>query len=455
MATLARTRNRGPRRDHPRARATFFRGVVVIIVAGLLGFQLLRLYNGVPGENYGKAYVETPIIGNLLSHDAVRVAGKRVGQILKTDVGPGGEPRVELQLNPGTKLTADTGVRIRANGLLGARFVELVPGKSTQLLKNGATIRGTSSSYTYGLPEAIDVFDSKTRKGIQQTVGGLGAGMLNNGSGLNTTIQIAALRAPQFQSVMDSISGRQGAAARLFPALDSAFVTFDRNTKYVYPWLNALGDALVPFIKERDATRATLDAAPPALTAAAGGLSRGTKLLASIRHLSSAAAVTLPPAPAGVRSLNTLLKVGGPIVQSSTGFIGQARAGLNAPWDVSPGLDKIRPRLEQLIQNVKPLLTELDDHTCDFKNAAATLRSMTGFEQNAAGAELGQAMAFRLTAVVPGTDGVGLDGPGVLVKRSGYPADCLYKSRPYPQFDGTTNGNANGVPATTRKAVGK
>lgn len=455
MATLARTRNRGPRRDHPRARVTFLRGVIVIIVAGLLGFQLLRLYNGVPGENYEKAYVETPVIGNLLSHDAVRVAGKRVGQVLKTDVGPGGEPRVELQLNPGTKLTADTGVRIRANGLLGARFVELVPGRSTQLLKDGGTIRGTSSSYTYGLPEAIDVFDSNTRKGIQQTVGGLGAGVLNNGAGLNKTIDIAALRAPQFQSVMDSISARPDAAARLFPALSSAFVTFDRNTKYVYPWLNALGDALVPFIKEREATRSTLDAAPPALTAAADGLSRGTKLLASIRHLSSAAAVTLPPAPAGVRSLNTLLKVGGPIVQSSTGFIGQARAGLNAPWDVVPGLAKRAPRIDELLQNVKPLLTELKDHSCDFKNGAATLRSMTGFEQNSGGGELGQAMAFRLTAVVPGTDAVGIDGPGALVRRVGYPADCFYKSAPYPQFDTTTNGNPNGVPATTRKAVGK
>lgn len=438
MATFTRRPMR--RRDHPRPRATFFRGTLVVLIAGLLGFQLLRLYNGVPTTDYKTVYVSTPIVGNLLSHDAVRVAGKRIGQVLSTDIGSDGRPRVELQLDPGTKLPADTSVRLRANGLLGARYVELVPGKSKQMLADDAVLRGTESSYTYGLPEAIDVFDSKTREGLSGTLRGLGAGVLSNGKGLNTTLEQAGTYTPQFDDIMRSILRRDGAAERLLPATNAAFVNFERNTGYVEPWLRSAGDALQPFVRETDAVRDTLAEAPGALAAADSGLGRGTKLLSAVRQLSAAAARTLPPAPDGTRALSTLLREGrGPLKRLMPKFVGQARAGLNAPWDGAPMLEVIRPRLNELLKNVRPIMQEIGDHQCDIRNGAATLRSMTGYEQNAQSGELGQAMAFRLQAVAPSpADLLGAattGGPSTLVKRAGYPKDCTYDSRPYPQFD--------------------
>jgi len=442
MATLARTRPRRRRRDHPPARVTLLRGMLVFLIAGLLGLQLLRLYNGVPTTDYKEVYVSAPLVGNLLSHDAVRVAGKRVGQVLKIDVGSDGQPRVKLQLNPGTKLPADTQVRLRANGLLGARYVELVPGKSTEMLADHAVIRGDERSYTYGLPEAIDVFDSATRKGAQETIGGLGAGMLGNGAGLNNLLKIARARTPQFEEIMRGILARKGSAERLLPATDAAFVNFERNTRYIEPWTRALGDALVPFIAEREATRSTLQQAPPALASMNSGLGRGVKLLTALRHLSTAAADTLPPMPRGVRALSTLLETGRIEATRLDGFIGQARAGLNAPYDLLPHTPPVRPRVAEVLKNIRPLLQELSDHSCDFRNGAATLRSMTGFEQ-AGTSQLGPLMAFRLQAVVPGADGIGLGGAGTLMKRAGYPADCTYDSKPYPQFTGTGTRRGN------------
>jgi len=439
MATFYRARG-VRRRDHPRPRATVIRGTIVVVIAALLGFQLLRLYNGVPTTDYKTVYVSTPIVGNLLSHDAVRVAGKRIGQVLSTDIGPDGRPRVELQLDPGTKLPADTGVRLRANGLLGARYVELVPGTSKQLLADDAVLRGTETSYTYGLPEAIDVFDSKTRKGLGNTLRGLGAGVLANGAGLNTTLKQAGTYTPQFEDIMRSILRRDGAAERLLPATNAAFVNLERNTGYVEPWLRAAGDALEPFVAETDAVRDTLTEAPGALASADSGLGRGVKLLSAVRQLSTAAARTLPPAPEGVRALSTLLEEGrGPLKRLMPTFVRQARAGLNAPWDGAPMLEVIRPRVNELFKNVRPIMREIGDHECDIRNGAATLRSMTGYEQNTQSGELGQAMAFRLQAVAPSpADLVGAStsgGPSTLLKRVGYPADCVYDSRPYPQFD--------------------
>jgi phospholipid/cholesterol/gamma-HCH transport system substrate-binding protein len=432
MATRARSFRR---RDHPRPRATVFRGAIVVVIAGLLGFQLLRLYNGVPTRNYETVYVSTPIIGNLLSHDAVRVAGKRVGQVLSSDIGEDGKPRVELQLDPGTKLPSDTGVLLRANGLLGARYVELVPGHSTSLLSDRAVIHGDESSYAYGLPEAVDVFDSKTRAGMGETLRGLGAGMLANGSGLNTTLKQAAAYTPQFDDVLRSILRRDGAAERLFPASSAAFANLANTTPLVGPWSRAAGDALAPFATAREALRGALEQAPSALAAADSGLRRGVKLLGAVRALSAAAAGTLPPAPEGARALATLLDAGrGPLKRLRPTFIGQARAGLNAPVDAAPVLEVLRPRLNELFKNVRPIMQEVADHTCDIKNGAATLRSMTGYEQNTESGELGQVMAFRLQPFVGGTESLGVTAPGGQLKRAGYVKDCTYDSRPYPQF---------------------
>jgi ABC-type transporter Mla subunit MlaD len=326
-------------------------------------------------------------------------------------------------------------VRLRANGLLGARYVELVPGRSTTLLADGAVIHGTDSSYTYGVPEAVDVFDSRTRAGLGQTLRGLGAGMLANGPGLNTTLKQAGTYTPPLDDTLRSILRRQGAAERLFPAASAAFTNLARTTASVGPFSRAAGDALQPFITARQAVRDTLDQAPAALAATDSGLRRGVKLLTALRALSSAAARTLPPAPRGAEALATLLDAArGPLQRLTPKFLGQARAGLNAPRDAAPVLDALRPRLNELFVDVRPIMDQVAAHSCDIKNSAATLRSMTGFEQNGQSGELGQVMAFRLQAVASGTDQLGLGGSGSLLTRPGYVKDCTYVSRPYPQL---------------------
>lgn len=432
MTSFARTQRR--RRDRPRARITFLRGALVTLVLMLLGWQALKLYNGVPTTNYKEVYVSTPIIGNLLSHDAVRVAGKRVGQVLDTDIGSDGQPRIKLQLNPGTKLPADSKVLIRANGLLGARYVELKPGKSSALLEAGDVLRGTEASYTYGLPEAIDVFNSETRGGMQSSFRNLGAGMLHNGQGLNELLKIARVQTPNFKDVMDSVLAREGAAGRLFPSLASGMTAFARNTSYVKPWTNAVSAALAPINAERENTRKAIEELPAMLHGVTYGTGLGRDLLASVNDLASAAQETLPPLPSGMRALSALLRTGqGPIQRLHPKFINQVRAGLNAPFDGAPALQELAPRADQLFKNIKPLLTEVADHSCDIRNGVASLRSVTGFEQNSAAGEQGAAMAFRMQVVPGGLDQVGL-GDTTVVKRAGYPKDCTYDSKPYPQF---------------------
>ena len=105
-----RTRRRRRRRDHPRPTSVAIRGLIICGIAALIGFGLLRLYNGVPGENYATYYVSTPQVGNLLIHDPVRIAGSRVGQVRSIGIGercfasPAEESKRYSQFWPGLPL---------------------------------------------------------------------------------------------------------------------------------------------------------------------------------------------------------------------------------------------------------------------------------------------------------------------------------------------------------------
>jgi phospholipid/cholesterol/gamma-HCH transport system substrate-binding protein len=434
MTTFSRAR-RFQRRDHPRPRATVIRGTIVVVIAGLLGLQLLRLYNGVPTTNYKTVYVSTPIVGNLLSHDAVRVAGKRIGQVLSTDIGRDGRPRVELQLAPGTKLPADTGVRLRANGLLGARFVELAPGSSRSLLAEGATIRGDANSYTFGLPEAVDVFDRQTRGGLSQVINKLGEGTLGNGTGLNQSVRLAGTRAKDFQQVMDAILARGDAAGRLLPAVRSAIAAFDRGSDVASTFPDAMSDALRPFVSERDATRATLDHAPAALASAQDGLRRGQRLVAQVRRFATVAAKeTLPAAPEGFRQLAALLREAIPRLRQANPVLKHLAGGAQGARTTVLQLRPVLPLADKAIPDLRQLLAVVAAHSCDVADTAVALRSMTGFGQSGFGPN-GPAMAFRLQAVAPNAgEAVGVTDSTGLLTRVGYEAPCSYLQHAYPQF---------------------
>jgi len=427
-------RGGGPRRDKPPATRTAILGLAVIAVLATVGYSTLRIYNGVPGVDYRMVSISVPTVGNLLPHDAVRIAGTRVGQVLKLDIGPDGRPLAELQLDPGTWLPTDTKVTIRANGLLGARYVQLDPGSARTLLPAGSTIAAGAESYTYGLPEAVAVFDADARGGLRRTVGGLAEGLLANGAPLNTSIK-AGRRAPrEFRALAREVLRRDGAAARLLPSLASVTEPLDRARPLARPFMQATADAVQPFAEQRDATRATLAAAPGALRAAEAGLRRGRTLLASVRDLSTEARATLPPAPAGLRQLAALLRDARAPLRRAEPTVRKllpdtARFATPALIATEP----LVPRLKSGVDTARPMLDNISRYACDVKNTGVVLRSMTGFAQ-AGNGPAGPAMAFRLQAVIPaGLEALGIKDATGILEREAYEEPCKYVSRPYPQ----------------------
>lgn len=436
----SRFRRSTRRRDTPPPISTAAGGLAVVLLLAFLGWQALRVYNGVPLRNYSKVYISTPQVGNLLSHDPVRIAGARVGQVLKRDIGADGKPRIQLQIEPGTSLPADTKVAVRGAGLLGARYVELIPGKSKRAVADGATIKGTSASYTYGLPETLDTFDAQTRGGLGDMIGGLGQGFFTNGAKLNDGIHAVGTRAGKFGAFSAEVLKREGAPGRLLPALASAVAPLDANRGKLGALMPQLSGAVEPFIDKRTEMREALDVAPPTLAALRPDLGEGTRLLASVRRAATAATRTLPKAPAGLRSVTALLKAA-PVPLQRTDDL------LKTVPDAVPGALKITGALNPVLTPVRNFLTSTSGplrhvakYSCDVVNFGETMRSMTGFSQAGPDGPIGKAQAFRLQLYLPTSlDALGLADPGKSKREtSAQVPPCKYVASPYPQFDGGT-----------------
>ncbi|WP_320671858.1 MlaD family protein [Patulibacter defluvii] len=426
-------RRRPPRRRNPDApHRVLLRGGLVLAVAGVLAWIALSAYSGVPGRSYTRIYVTAPQIGNLLPHDAVRIAGVRVGQVQRREATADGGARLELQLEDGIRLPADSGVRIRANGLLGARYVQLLPGRSARMLRADATIRGGDDTITYGVPEALDSFDRETRGALGTSVRELGRGLAGRGRDVHRMLPVFGHAQPGFQAMVRTVLERPGAVARLLPSLDRTMVPLDDARADLTGLLRPAADALAPLVDRRDALQRTLDQAPAALVAATDGLRRGTRLVAAARRLTVAAHGTLPAAPRALRATTALLRESPRPLRRAAALLDAAKPAVPAATGVTTALSPLLPRLDGALGDALPMVRRIGRYGCDIVNLGIVFRSMTGFGGLGQG-PAGPPMAFRLQAIVsPGSESIGVTDPTGFLIKDGYPKPCQYLGGSYP-----------------------
>ena len=131
-------------------------GAVVLVVAGSF---LAFAYNGSQVNVSGGYVVKanfTSAAGIALGSD-VRVGGIKVGVV--SDLGLDEktyEAVVSMQLKNETKLPKDSSAAIVGNGLLGEKYVQLVPGNDDKMLSSGGKIQFTQSAVN--LEEMIGKF---------------------------------------------------------------------------------------------------------------------------------------------------------------------------------------------------------------------------------------------------------------------------------------------------------
>lgn len=118
-------------------------GAVVLIVAGFFVFFAISTAQVKAVNGYE---VKAPFykIGGLKQGADVRISGIKVGTVVNRSLDPKTyDAVVSMVIRPGVKLPADTVASIASEGMLGDKYVRLVPGRKKTLIADGGVINKT------------------------------------------------------------------------------------------------------------------------------------------------------------------------------------------------------------------------------------------------------------------------------------------------------------------------
>jgi phospholipid/cholesterol/gamma-HCH transport system substrate-binding protein len=123
-------------------------GAVILAVALLfLGYAVLNSGRGTVNGNGLRLTARFDRIDGLSNGADVRIAGVRVGTVTDARIDPQTfSAELTLRVDSGLRLPDDTSAEVTSEGLLGGRYVSLVPGGSDKVLADGGRITQTQGS---------------------------------------------------------------------------------------------------------------------------------------------------------------------------------------------------------------------------------------------------------------------------------------------------------------------
>ena len=118
-------------------------GAVVLLVAAMF---ILFAYStaDVKVESGYKLNADFLKVGGLVRGSDVRISGVNVGTVIGETLNQENfQARITMSIGPDISLPVDTEASIVGDGLLGSKYVNLMPGQSQEILRDGETLRET------------------------------------------------------------------------------------------------------------------------------------------------------------------------------------------------------------------------------------------------------------------------------------------------------------------------
>ena len=122
-------------------------GIVLIVAAIFLGYAVLHSGRGASNADGLQLTARFDKIDGLSNGADVRIAGVKVGSVTDSRIDPASFGAVlTLRIDRSLKLPSDTSAEITSEGLLGGKYVSLVPGGSERFLADNGRITETQGS---------------------------------------------------------------------------------------------------------------------------------------------------------------------------------------------------------------------------------------------------------------------------------------------------------------------
>src|SRR5262249_37491138 len=105
-------------------------GIFMLIILAILGYFVLKIEDVKIGRGQGTKTISAIFdsVAGLDNKSSVRVAGVRVGKVKDVRLRQDGKAEVELEIDKEVQLHGSAFARIANLGLLGEKYVEIVPG---------------------------------------------------------------------------------------------------------------------------------------------------------------------------------------------------------------------------------------------------------------------------------------------------------------------------------------
>lgn len=152
-------------------------GAFVLIAIGCLTVAILSIGNFSFFERGQKMNVIFGYANGLKKAAPVRLAGVEAGHIKDIEIlSEGGDMkvRVELFIEDGIHVPADSTITINQLGLLGEKYVEITPGRSQQLIQSDGRVLGIDPVPIDRITQRIDGMTAK----LEKTMDGINNGLL-------------------------------------------------------------------------------------------------------------------------------------------------------------------------------------------------------------------------------------------------------------------------------------
>ncbi|MGE4096287.1 MAG: MlaD family protein, partial [Candidatus Binatia bacterium] len=121
-------------------------GLLLLCGMGILGYLSLNRGQISFGNETGYTLeAEFTSAGGLQSGAVVELAGVEIGRVTSVTLTPDYRAHVTLRLLPTVRLHEDARAVIKSVGLIGERYVEILPGQATTQLPPGDHIRYTET----------------------------------------------------------------------------------------------------------------------------------------------------------------------------------------------------------------------------------------------------------------------------------------------------------------------
>jgi virulence factor Mce-like protein len=254
-------------------------GAVTVLVVIVAVFLAYNANNGLPFVSTYNLTARVPNADALVKGNEVRIGGVRVG-IVKSVVPvqlENGEVAAELDLSldqSAEPLPVDSTIAIRPKSALGLKFLQIVPGDSSEGFEAGETIPTSAATpEPVDIDEFFDMFDKPTRQAIRQNLSGFGNALAGRGPQLNEAIGALRRLAVNGQPVLRTLVAPSTDFAGFWRALEALSATVAPVAEQQASMFVALDQTFAAFARvSRPYVQETIEKSPPTLDTVNAGL---------------------------------------------------------------------------------------------------------------------------------------------------------------------------------------